>query len=205
MTTQSIYSEFNERGHRSLSDNNLLQLILSDNKIDYATLPPVSDIASMDKYDLISIGLSEKQAIKILSVFEINKRIVPTIREKITSSQDAFKIAKSKVGNLKYEEFWIILLSRGNTVLNVVKISQGGTIGTVVDTKIILKHAINEGASGIILFHNHPSGNPTPSEADINVTKRTKKLAELMDISVLDHIIVADTNNYYSFGDEEII
>jgi DNA repair protein RadC len=105
---------------------------------------------------------------------------------------------------LPHEEFWVIFLTRSNTVIKTECISRGGISGTVVDLRLILKPAIECLASGIILSHNHPSGNLKPSLEDINLTKKIKEAARLMDISVQDHLIVGD-QNYFSFADEGIL
>jgi DNA repair protein RadC len=89
-------------------------------------------------------------------------------------------------------------------VLKTEKISQGGLTGTVIDTRMILKHALDKRATSIIISHNHPSGNRTPSEADIKITKKIRSAAEIMDIMVLDHIIVAG-RTYFSFADEGLM
>lgn len=205
MKTQTIYDEFYLKGHGSLSDNSLLKLILNDRNIDYETLPSLSKISAMDKYDLINNGLTEKQAIKILSVFEINRRIIYKEKKQITCSGDIYEIAASKLLDLSYEEFWTVLLNRANKIIDIIKISQGGTVGTVVDNKIILKHAINNMASGIALFHNHPSGNKQPSSSDRDITNKIKQALDLMDILLIDHVIIAGKDNYFSFADENIL
>ena len=108
------------------------------------------------------------------------------------------------ISDLQHEEFWVMLLNRSNKIINKNKISQGGVAGTVIDVKIILKKAIEKLASSVILCHNHPSGNIEPSDADIGITRKLKEAAEIMDIKLLDHIIVAD-NSYFSFLDEGIL
>jgi DNA repair protein RadC len=91
-----------------------------------------------------------------------------------------------------------------NTITGWVKISQGGTAGTVVEVKIIAKYAIDSLSNGVILVHNHPSGNTKPSDSDKDITNKVKNALELFEIKVLDHIIVTEAN-YYSFADEGII
>jgi len=91
-------------------------------------------------------------------------------------------------------------LDRANNTAGFAKISQGGTAGTVVDIKIIAKYAVESLSSSVIICHNHPSGNITPSEADINITKKIKDALLLFDIKLTDHIILSE-NNYYSFAD----
>lgn len=99
-----------------------------------------------------------------------------------------------------FESFFILLLNRANETIGYAKISQGGIVGTVVDKKILLKYVVESLASGVILAHNHPSGNTNPSEADIKITREIKELCNLIDSPVLDHIILT-ANSYYSFSD----
>jgi DNA repair protein RadC len=97
-----------------------------------------------------------------------------------------------------------LYLSKSNRVIEREKVSSGGVTGTVVDAKIIIKHAIEKLASSIALCHNHPSGNINPSDADITLTKRIREAGNLLDITVVDHIIIGD-KSYYSFNDEGMI
>ena len=126
------------------------------------------------------------------------------IKNKITSSKDVFELFQQITGDLPYEEFWILLLNRSNKIIDKRKISQGGTSGTVIDVKLILKDAIEKLATSIILCHNHPSGNTQPSEIDISITTKLKEAAKIMEIPVLDHIIITDSS-YYSFADEGML
>jgi DNA repair protein RadC len=96
------------------------------------------------------------------------------------------------------------MLNRANKVLGKFKVSQGGLSGTVIDTRIILKKALDNLASSIIICHNHPSGNKQPSNADVKITEKLKKAAEMLEIKLLDHIIIAD-KSYFSFADEGLI
>ena len=103
--------------------------------------------------------------------------------------------------DLFHEEFFVIMLNRANEVIGKFQLSKGGISGTVVDPKLIFKQAIEQMASGIILCHNHPSGNIKPSEEDISLTKKIKEAGKMLDMNVLDHLIVAG-NSYFSFADE---
>jgi len=128
-------------------------------------------------------------------------------RPQISSSNDAFKILieqwnLGKLGLL--EEFKILLLNRRNRVLGVVNISQGGLSGTVADPKVIFAAALKSCASGIILAHNHPSGEIDPSREDIALTNKLKAGAELLDLKILDHLIIT-RGNFYSFSDEGLM
>jgi len=103
------------------------------------------------------------------------------------------------------EEFKLMLLTRSNKVLRIASISKGGINGTVTDVRIILQYAIKSNASGIIICHNHPSGNLQPSESDLSLTKKIKEAAGLLDVQLLDHLIIIPEGRYYSVGDEGII
>lgn len=121
---------------------------------------------------------------------------------KLKNCHEVFNFILSK-WNLNVIEFQeeskIILLNRANFVLGVYDLSKGGITGTVVDVRIILSVALKCNATGIILIHNHPSGNLTPSEADMTITRKLKKACELIDQNLLDHLIISK-ENYYSFS-----
>jgi DNA repair protein RadC len=148
--------------------------------------------------------LPRAKASAIVCAIELGRRKANESRgkkQKITSSHDAYDIMRSHLQDLPHEEFWVILLNRSNQVLKVERISQGGVAGTVADPKLIFKKALDLLASAMILAHNHPSGNLKPSQADIQLTKKMKQGGEMLEISVLDHIIYTD-EGYYSFNDE---
>lgn len=121
---------------------------------------------------------------------------------KITSSESAEKFIRQFYGDdLEiFESFFILLLNRASETIGYAKISQGGIVGTVVDKKILLKYVVESLATGIILAHNHPSGNTNPSQADLNITKDLKQLCNLVDSTVLDHVILT-ADSFYSFAD----
>ena len=121
---------------------------------------------------------------------------------KITSSETAEKYIRQFYGDdLEiFESFFILLLNRANETIGYAKISQGGIVGTVVDKKILLKYVVESLASGVILAHNHPSGNINPSEADLRITREIKELCNLIDSPVLDHVILT-ADSFYSFAD----
>ena len=123
---------------------------------------------------------------------------------KIESSITAFEALYPYLADLDHEQFYTMLVNRSNKGIDIVKISQGGVSGTVADSKLIFKSAVEKLASGIILAHNHPSGNLSPSQADITLTRKLQEAGKLLDISVLDHIIIAN-NEYFSFADQGMI
>lgn len=133
-------------------------------------------------------------------------KVKPSERLKISSSQDAYNILKPFYEDVMEhkEEFKIILLNRANKVLGVFNVSSGGTTGCVVDAKIVFQAAIKANANGIILSHNHPSGNIQPSEQDKSITRKLKEGGRLLDIEILDHVILTP-ETYISFADEGIL
>jgi len=123
---------------------------------------------------------------------------------KITDSQQ-IQQEMSFLEGYAHEEFWAIYLKRNNTIISKIQHSKGGISGTIVDVRLILKEAILSKASGIILVHNHPSGELKPSEADKQITEKIKQSAKIMDMLILDHIIIGNNNQYFSFNDEGLI
>lgn len=170
-----------------------------------------NNLHELAKLDLINLkkipGIGPAKAMAILASFELGKRRnssarVPEI--KISASRDVYDLFQPILGDLPHEEFWILLLNRANRVIDKIKISQGGISGTIIDTRIILKNAVDRLASTIILCHNHPSGNLKPSDADIRITSKMKESSQIMDINLIDHIIISE-NSYFSFADEGMI
>lgn len=133
--------------------------------------------------------------------------VPPSLRPQISSSRDAYLVLKETWDESKLdllEQFKVILTNRANKVLGIFEVSTGGISGTVADPKLIFAAALKGGASGLILSHNHPSGNLKPSQADIDLTKKIKAGGNLLEITVLDHIILT-SESYYSFADEGLI
>ena len=123
---------------------------------------------------------------------------------KIQSSFDAFELLYPLIGELPHEEFWIVYLNNSNKVVHKAQLSKGGITGTLVDVRLVLKQALEIGAVGIILAHNHPSGTLLPSTADKQITQRLKTAADALDIKILDHLILAQ-QEYVSFADKGIL
>ncbi len=152
-------------------------------------------------------GIGEAKAISIVSALELGRRrrsSDPVKKEKITCSGDAYRIMQPYLLDQVVEQFWIILLNRANMVIRPELISEGGVSGTVADPKVIFKRALDKLASSIILVHNHPSGNLTPSQADLQLTHKLKDAGKSLDLPVLDHLIFTD-HAYYSFADEGVL
>lgn len=189
-------------GNRKESAVELSKRILSDSQNNLNELAKLS-VSELQKYT----GIGEAKAISIIAALEIGKRrrVSEVIeRKQIKTSKDVFHIFGQKLGDLPYEEFWLIILNRANKIMEIKKISSGGVSGTVIDIKIILKAAIEKTASGIIVCHNYPSGNIKPSNSDISITKKLKAACETIEIPLFDHIIVS-YSDYYSFADEGIL
>ena len=144
-------------------------------------------------------GIGNVKAITILAALRLAEfSRQAELPAQICSPQAAYEYIKSKMGTPQHEEFWIMSLSRSKRVLAATKISQGGVSSTTVDPKIVLKAALDNLASSIILFHNHPSGNCMPSGADDAITQKIQRAASYLDIAVDDHIIVC-ANDFFSY------
>ncbi|MBF8964091.1 JAB domain-containing protein [Pontibacter sp. FD36] len=134
-------------------------------------------------------------------------RVNPAERPQVTSSADSYRVLKASwdAGRIEFvEQFKVLLLNRANRVLGIYEVSTGGVAGTVADPKLIFAAALKACASGLILSHNHPSGNLSPSAADLQLTRKIKQGGELLDITVLDHIILT-SESYYSLADEGLL
>lgn len=166
----------------------------------------LSKVARMSVDELLRRykGIGKAKALSLLAALELGSRASADARAiddpAIRSSADAYEIIREKLERLPHEEFWVMLLSRSNRVIKCVNVSRGGVSATAVDVKVILKHAIDCYASSLILAHNHPSGNLTPSGPDDDITNRIVQAAKILDMKVLDHLIVTDSG-YYSYRD----
>src|SRR5690606_9295877 len=149
-------------------------------------------------------GIGPAKAVCIAAAMELaRRRITATdiVSDKITSSQDVYRLMRPLIADLAHEEFWVIYLNNANRVIKKLQLSKGGLTGTLVDIRLTYKSAIELAATGIILCHNHPSGTLYPSEADKQLTQKMRAAGDQLDIKVLDHLIVTAAH-YYSFADE---
>ncbi len=152
-------------------------------------------------------GIGEAKAVSIVAALELGRRqkaFTSRQKSRITCSRDAFEYLLPFVEELGHEEFWVIFMNRANKILEAKNVSSGGITGTVFDIRLVLKEALQIEAVGLILCHNHPSGNTHPSQSDKDLTAKARKAAQLMNINVLDHLIIAGSS-YFSFADEGII
>ena len=151
-----------------------------------------------------SLDRRQTEQIHILRniVTEYNQNIPIDTSKQIKGSQDAAAMLKNLYKGLAHEECWILLLNKNNKVIAKEQMSKGGMSSTAIAMKLIIRKALEHYAAGIIMSHNHPSGDPTPSDSDIDMTKLLRKACSVFDISCIDHIIISEYK-YYSFADEE--
>lgn len=204
-----------EKGAANLSNAELLAILLgSGSKSESAVMLAQKvlnsvgdDLSTLGKSEIADLtvhkGIGPAKAVTLVASFELARRrlLSQNSKVKISSSSAVYDAIGPLLADLPHEEFWVLYLNRANVITRKERVSSGGVTGTVVDVRIILKKAINELSSGIILVHNHPSGNLQPSLADKKITEKLKVAADLLEIKLLDHLIIAG-NSYYSFADE---
>ena len=209
-----------QRGSAALSNAELLTILinngnafLSANDIAkhllMASENNLQKLASMSVKDMVNLkikGLGEAKAIAIAASLElgIRRQSDPIQQKQVSSSKDVAGYLQNTLQFLQREVFAILLLNRANRIIHFEIVSEGGITGTVADPRIILKKALEHNATGIILCHNHPSGNLKPSHADEMLTKKIKNAASFLDILVTDHIIVSH-EGYFSFADDGML
>jgi len=203
------------KGVSALSNTELLAILLNNGTRNRTALELARDIlelgggrlqglATRSLEELTRVpGIGPAKAITVLAAMELGRRKhseIPETREAFTRSSEVAGFLSSMLADKPHEVFGVLFLNQANKLRHFEIISQGGITATVVDPRIILRKALENNAVSIILFHNHPSGNLTPSEADRQVTHKIREAGKYHDIRVLDHIIVAETG-YYSFAD----
>jgi DNA repair protein RadC len=205
------------KGAQSLSDAELLAILIGSGNRDESAVElsrrimrechdNINELAQLTVNDLCKRfkGIGEAKAITIMAALELGKRrktneIIE--RKKITSSIDLFDLFESQLVDLPHEEFWIGLLNGANKVIEIRRLTQGGSRQTVVDVPMLLKMALDKSALAVVVAHNHPSGQNRPSHEDEVITRHIKSGCEAIGITLLDHIIIA-RGEYYSFADE---
>jgi DNA repair protein RadC len=207
------------KGTSALSNSELLAILINNGSKQMSALDLAKKVLQLGKNNLDELGkLSLKEfqkvkgigpakAITIAAALELGRRReTEGIYEKtiVRTSADIARFLRAALKDHNHEVFMAVYLNKSNKILSHKVISNGGLSGTVADPRIILKTALEEGATGIVLCHNHPSGNLTPSMADETLTRKIKQGAALLDIKVMDHIIVSN-EGYYSFADEGLL
>jgi len=208
-----------DKGKATLSDAELVAILIgSGNREESAvglckrilasTDNNLSELGKLSIKQLMEFkGIGEAKAISIIAALELGRRRrgeEALERKKITSSKSVFELMQPVIGELPHEEFWIVYLNNSNKVIQKNQLSKGGITGTLVDVRLALKIALEVGAVGLVLAHNHPSGTLKPSQADRDLTQKLKRAGESLDIKVLDHLIITE-NAYFSFADENIL
>jgi DNA repair protein RadC len=208
-----------ENGAGSLSDVELLAVLLrtgnqQQNAMELARSllessdGKIEDLGSKSIENLLQLnGIGPAKAATLAACFELGKRSavrkVDTKHKSITSPANVYRLMAPDMRALDHEECWVLYLNRVNHLICKEMMSSGGMDSTVIDSKAIIRRALEKKASGVILVHNHPSGSPLPGVADIEQTRNLKRALSTCDISLIDHLIVAK-GSYYSFADEEV-
>ena len=211
--------KFLEKGAASLSDAEVLAILIrsgnrNDNAIDLARkilAEAGNNLQSLRKFTYKDYrkfkGIGAGKALSIMAAFELASRCelqMAPVMARIHSSEMAASTIVPILRDLSHEECWVLYLNKGNRLLGKERISLGGLDATVVDTRLIIKGAIERGCCQIILAHNHPSGSCTPGSNDKIVTERLAKAAQLCDIALVDHLVIGG-GDYFSFADEGLL
>lgn len=207
-----------EFGFGNLSTTELLCLLIQQGskaehlettrQLMYKVNNNITELGKLSVSDLTMFrGIGKTKALAIGAAYEFARRKLLTgalQKTVVRSSRDIAEYLQAKIGNEQVENFAVVLLNRANKINHVEIISKGGITGTVADPRVIIKLALENNATSIVLCHNHPSGNLRPSRADEDLTKKIKSAAAYFDINVMDHIIVSE-DGFYSFADEGIL
>lgn len=207
------------KGKLSLSDAELLSILIGSgnrkesavelarrilgfygNSLGRIARAPVTDLMRFD-------GIGKVKALVIVTALELGRRRngeSQVQKPKIVSSQSVFELMQPLIGELPHEEFWILYLNGANRVEARIQLSKGGMTATLVDVRLIFRLAVQHGATSVILCHNHPSGNLTPSASDKNLTRKIIQGGKLLDIKVIDHVIITE-RGHFSFIDEDLM
>jgi DNA repair protein RadC len=208
--------KYARNGAASLSDAELLAILFRTGNASESAVELAKRLLSSSNNSLNTLsgktlrelseikGIGQAKAMALLTAFEIGKRIrAEKVEERpvIQNSMDVVNLMQNKIAYLDHEELWVIYLNNSNRILNVVQINKGGISSTEVDVRIVLEKAVVMKSTQIILCHNHPSGSVRPSKADIQLTEKTRKAANILDVLLVDHIII-HKEKYYSFAEE---
>jgi len=205
-----------ELGVKNLTDAELLAILIRSGNAKKNALELARDILQSADNDMFNLGkytvddfvssfkgIGLAKAVTIVAALELGRRRKEKENKviQIKSSQDVFDIFQPLIGDVPHEEFWVLYLNRANHVITKQRFSRGGTVGTVVDVKLIIRTALLKYAESLILCHNHPSGNTNPSPEDVKITANIKDAASFFSIKLLDHIIIGG-NTFSSFADD---
>ena len=207
------------KGAAALSNSELLAILINNGSKNKSAVELAKEILKLGHDNLNELGklslsdfkqvkgIGEAKAIIITAALELGRRRQASAaleKTVVRSSRDIAAYLQATLKDYSYEVFAVVFLNRANKINHFEIISKGGITGTVADPRIILKKALEEDATSIVLCHNHPSGNLKPSRADEELTKKIKEAAAYFDIKIIDHIIVSE-DGFYSFADEGIL
>lgn len=207
------------KGASALSNSELIAILLNNGSKNKSAVELAKDILKLGQDNLNELGkltfkdlkkikgIGEAKSVTIVAALELGRRrqaAASLEKPVVRSSREIAEYLQALIQDYNYEVFAVIFLNRANKINHFEIISRGGITGTVADPRVILRKALEEEATSIILCHNHPSGNLKPSFADEELTRKIKEAASYMDIKVIDHIIVSE-DGYYSFADEGIL
>ncbi|UAY52582.1 RadC family protein [Ferruginibacter albus] len=207
------------KGAISLSDSELLAILINNGSKERSAVDLAKEVLQLGDNNLNELGkltlkdlqkvkgIGEAKAITIAAALELGRRRHGALvlnKPVVKSSREIAAYLQTIIKDYNYEVFAVLFLNQANKINHFEIISKGGITGTVADPRIILKKALEENATSLVLCHNHPSGNLRPSRADEELTYKIKEAAKFFDIKIIDHIIVSE-DGYYSFADEGIL
>lgn len=208
-----------EKGVSSLSDAELIAILFATGHQESSALDLAKNLLHHFDNDLMLMaraphpemcklkGIGPAKSLTVIAALELGRRrrsAETRSKTKIESSKDVFEHFVQVIGDLNHEEFWMMNLNRGNQVISIRKISEGGWHSTIVDPKKIFSKALEEKASSVIVAHNHPSGNIQPSPEDKRITGKLRRCGRDLELPVLDHLVIT-SHDYFSFADEGIL
>lgn len=207
------------KGAEALSDAELLAILIGSGNTEESAVALMqrvlgacgNNLNSLSKWEMRDFarfkGMGPAKSVTIMAALELGKRRkLQECAERVTirSSADIYHLFHPLLCDLAVEEFWVLLLNQAARVIDKVRISRGGIDQTSADVRNILREALLQRATQMVLVHNHPSGNPRPSNEDRRLTQQVQQAAQLMNIRLTDHVVVTD-GGYYSFCDEGIL
>lgn len=207
------------KGAAALSDSELLAILINTGTKNKSAIDlarevlhlgsnNINELGKLSVEDFMAIGgIKEAKAITLAAAFELGRRRLSVNhlqKTQVSSSKAVFDYIRDQLKDLSHEVFGVVFLNRANKINRFEQISSGGISATVADPRIIFRRALELKSASIILCHNHPSGNLSPSRQDEELTKKLKNAGQLLDIHVLDHLIVSDSG-YYSFADNGLL
>ena len=207
------------RGAGSLSDGELLAVLLRSGNRDSSVLDlarelldladgRLSALFNLSQDRMLSLsGIGPGKASSVLAAFELGRRFLQedsaVVKSPVLTARRVHDLMIPRMKGLQHEECWVLFLNDHQYLVGKLLISSGGGNSTTMDIRQIIRAALDKGASALILVHNHPSGNPTPGQADIRRTEELKKGLSAVGLTLLDHVVIAD-DSCYSFADDRM-